>query len=489
MALPDKFHLAATNLASEFTLTSSRTVSSDYPIANLYDQRSGIFAAFDMTAQTALNIYGTDATAWDINCLSLHNHTITNGSWRVRLYSGESQAGELLYDSGSAYADFDGTNDTSTTSDTASNSVTGDFTAIVCIALDDITPAATQAVFSKWEPTGNQRAFQVNIRTGGQIAVESTPDGTSGSSVSCVTTSTLATAAAADGSPIWLKVDYDVNNGASGRTMTVRYSLQPSTTDLEDLTWTTLQAITQAGVTTIYDSTAALTVAALTSLSSPFAGQIYRAVLKNGIDGTTVSDFDPHRWTSGTTFGSSVSGETWTLNNGASVVASGESIEHPYASANNWKSNLSKWFDTVSAKSFQIDVTVSGTLNNQILIDKLFLGEAISADSGQSRESSVTIEDGSIQLPKADGGTHTVTMPASRRALIDVPIMGQTDMEAIRAALRTAKRGGDVLMTMDPNDAFGFKEASTAVYRVASDRQLVTTFYNNFPTRIALREN
>ena len=48
-------------------------------------------------------------------------------------------------------------------------------------------------------------------------------------------------------------------------------------------------------------------------------GRIYRAIVRNGINGTTVADFNPNLWTAGTTF-TSTDGRVYTLNGTAAIT-------------------------------------------------------------------------------------------------------------------------------------------------------------------------
>jgi hypothetical protein len=51
----------------------------------------------------------------------------------------------------------------------------------------------------------------------------------------------------------------------------------------------------------------------------PLAGKIFKAEIRNGIDGTLAVDFDPTDWSSGSTWTSSETGEVWTKNGNAYV--------------------------------------------------------------------------------------------------------------------------------------------------------------------------
>ena len=113
----------------------------------------------------------------------------------------------------------------------------------------------------------------------------------------------------------WVRATVDVDNGASGHTITYYTSDDGST-------WTQLgAAIVNAGTASIYAANAKTTVGAYldTGASSPLSGRIYRALVLSGINGTTVLDVDCDAITSGaaTTF-TATTGQTVTINRATS---------------------------------------------------------------------------------------------------------------------------------------------------------------------------
>lgn len=93
-----------------------------------------------------------------------------------------------------------------------------------------------------------------------------------------------------DNSVKWYRFTFDVDNGAGQRTL-ISYRANDSAT--VPTVWTTEATVNGAGTTSIGNSPSPLTVGANSSLAlgtSPFEGTIYRAIIKDGIGGTTVFD-------------------------------------------------------------------------------------------------------------------------------------------------------------------------------------------------------
>ena len=86
----------------------------------------------------------------------------------------------------------------------------------------------------------------------------------------------------------WVKATFDVDNGAGGKT--ARFYTAPDQVD-EPSSWTELgTAQTSAGTTSIYSSNSQLEIGSNLIGGSPATGTIYRAIVRNGIGGTTVFD-------------------------------------------------------------------------------------------------------------------------------------------------------------------------------------------------------
>jgi hypothetical protein len=113
-----------------------------------------------------------------------------------------------------------------------------------------------------------------------------------------------------------VRATIDVNNGASGRTITFY------TADDIDSTWKQLgEPKVQAGVTTIFNSTSVLAVGDRTN-GNTVHGKWLKARVYNGIAGTLVANPDFTAQSEGATSFADSTGKTWTVNGGGTVVIS-----------------------------------------------------------------------------------------------------------------------------------------------------------------------
>jgi len=167
--------------------------------------------------------------------------------------------------------------------DSAALDITGDIDLRVKVAMDDWTPSAAQVLLSKYQydPDG-QRSYSLYLNTAGNLVFSWTTNGLTDISK----TSTVATGVT-DGSTKWVRATLDVDNGASGNTVTF------FTSD-DGTTWTVLGSpVVTAGTTSVYSSTAVLVIgAANTGFDSPARGKFFRAQVLNGIGGTVAFDAD-----------------------------------------------------------------------------------------------------------------------------------------------------------------------------------------------------
>lgn len=144
----------------------------------------------------------------------------------------------------------------------------------------------------KYVTTGNQRSWLAIATSAGKLAFRHSTDGTAAGLV--IQTSSAVIVNEQEGRRAY-RMTLDVNNGAGGRTYTWY------TSDSIDGTWTQVDTATVAGTTSIFSSTAALSVGSgndgLITItgSNPFAGKFYRFQVRNGIGGTLVADFDPNK--------------------------------------------------------------------------------------------------------------------------------------------------------------------------------------------------
>ena len=191
--------------------------------------------------------------------------------------------------------------------DEAALDITGDIDIRVRVALDDWTPASEYALISKWTGTAATDAFYFRVRPTGTLDVQLSSGG-----VQYGRSSTVATGVT-DGATKWVRVTVDVDNGAAGND--VKFWLSD-----DGSSWTQLGAtVTNAGVLTLNTNNEVLQVGTLIATVFPTAGKVYRAIVKNGIDGTTVLDVDTSVLTSGSaTSFTALTGQTVTINRSTS---------------------------------------------------------------------------------------------------------------------------------------------------------------------------
>lgn len=195
-----------------------------------------------------------------------------------------------------------------TTPDSAGLSITGDLEVAWEGALGSWR-ASTDLV-SKYGAAG-QRSWALQVTSAGFVALYWSADGTAllgASSTVAVRASTGRTA---------LKVTLDVNNGAAGRTVT--FWQAPSIGG----TWTQLgDAVVQAGTTSVFDSTAPVTVGKNANTSAAAGLQVVRAVwVVAGIGGTVKANPTASTVTSGASSFTDAAGAVWTVGVGAAVTA------------------------------------------------------------------------------------------------------------------------------------------------------------------------
>jgi hypothetical protein len=163
----------------------------------------------------------------------------------------------------------------------------------------------------KWKAVGNY-SWVFGVTSTGLLNFAWSANGTAFTAKS----STVAVGFTA-GAVGYIGFDFDVDNGASGNTITFF-------TSADGVTWTQLgAAVVTAGVTSIYDSIAVVEIGAIgNGTSENWAGKIYQAQIYNGINGTLAVDFNASRYSGGGTTLTGSTGETWTLNGSAYIPVS-----------------------------------------------------------------------------------------------------------------------------------------------------------------------
>ena len=194
------------------------------------------------------------------------------------------------------------------TPDSVAASITGDIDIDAELALADWSPAVEQRIVGKVTTDASGFSYLFRAQIGNTLQFYYSVNGTTLKSATSSATITFS-------------------DGAFG---SVRVTLNTSTGDVKFYTSTDGSSWNQLGTTqstvasSIFDSLSPVTVGATNSGTDGYlSGKVKRVRIYNGIresGGTLAVDFDPSRWTSGTTFTAST-GETWTINSTGSKPA------------------------------------------------------------------------------------------------------------------------------------------------------------------------
>ena len=226
----------------------------------------------------------------------------------------------LLAHTGTNYLHLPGvTGNYASTPDAAALDITGDIEIVVRVSLADWTPAETYLV-SKYLTTTDQRSYAMGVAASGRIFLRNSADG-----VTTIYRDSSAVPGLTDGVTYWLKATLDVDNGLNQNSARFYYATDQTS---EPLAWTEIgSAVTTTSptstTTSIFQGSSQLDVGSLNAGVSALAtGSVYRAIVRNGIGGTTVFDAD---FTTGITSGaqttfteSSANAATVTINRSTS---------------------------------------------------------------------------------------------------------------------------------------------------------------------------
>lgn len=165
------------------------------------------------------------------------------------------------------------------TPDTPANSVIGDIDIRAKVSLDKWMPSTSMSLVSKWPAAGNRAWTFLVDSTTGLLRFAWSADGTA---VTGNKTSSVAPTVV-DGATLWVRVTLLASTGQA-----------TFYTSADGLTWSQLGSLPSAtGATSIFDSTATLNIGAEQSTTTLFAGYIYYAEVRSGINGPVVAAFDP----------------------------------------------------------------------------------------------------------------------------------------------------------------------------------------------------
>jgi hypothetical protein len=257
------------------------------------------------SAAGSLTVHGTvnSTTAFqvqDASSTNLFSVDTTNQNITIGVTGSSTPVGMSVPGTGTADA---------STPDSAATSVTGGLDLIAKIQPQDWTPSASQTIISKYAATNSQYSYNFSIgNTTGRWVLALSNSGTA---------ATAATASVGpgyvNGTAHWVRATWRASDG--------RVQFFKSE---DGVTWTqvgTDQTISIVTVPSIFDGTANLTVGAAATANNTvqFNGTIYRAQVYSGFSdagGTLKADFNPADAASltSTSWVSSTTGETWTVN-------------------------------------------------------------------------------------------------------------------------------------------------------------------------------
>lgn len=159
--------------------------------------------------------------------------------------------------------------------DSAALSITGDIDLRWYGSLDDWTPATTMALIGK-DNGASQRSYFYAIMASGVVRLYISTTGTSWTSVD-----STASVPVSDGAAIWVRV---TRASATGAVMFY--------TSTDGATWTQLGSAVSTSAGAIFDSSTALSVGTYDGSSWWLRGRVFRAEVRNGINGTVVASPD-----------------------------------------------------------------------------------------------------------------------------------------------------------------------------------------------------
>jgi len=224
--------------------------------------------------------------------------------------------------------------DTIFTANAAANRIIGDIDLRVRINLANYSPTNAVTLLSKISFVSDQRAYWFVLTALGELQLLTYSDGTLGTQTVATSSELIPTTG---GDFVWGRVTLDVDNGASDSDTTFFTAdgnlIKPVASDFTQLGLVR----NSGGVLSIFASSARVEIgSAALATTSLIRGNVPRAQIFNGIDGTLAVEFNAADYinkTSDTQFPSSVTGEIWELSGDSFIQNTGKTVVHSIGSA------------------------------------------------------------------------------------------------------------------------------------------------------------
>lgn len=265
-------------------------------------------------------------------------------TWRTTHYCAE------VRDTDQAYVSFPGASGAYVSAPDNDAYTLTNLEIVARVRLVDWTPSTPPVIMSLFKSDPN-RNWRLYINTSGQMVFEYTPTGLN----SGIRTRTSTAPGFVDAVTYWVKVTLEDNVGGLNRTS----FYWAADAQVEPTSWTAVgSSTTGASFGGFPNIVSTLELGSNEAgVSNRLNGRIYFAALRNGVDGTTVAEFNPDEdaLIGNTEFLSSTTGETWTIN-GAAVLNTLSSETKVMES--NYFPNVNEWYSgsfSISAKSLSTD--------------------------------------------------------------------------------------------------------------------------------------
>lgn len=194
------------------------------------------------------------------------------------------------------------------TPDSAANSITGDIDVRVRLRRKKLAPSSFQTLIAK--AGSDNTSFSLRLKPDTGLDLILSEDGLTANRVFKGSGDKLNTFYGNDDE---FEIRFTIDFTASELKFWHRIEEQDA--------WLQLGSAATPGVTALFDATSALGIGGESDGSLPANGGILRAQMYNGIDGTLAVDFNASDTIMGdTSFVSSTTGETWTINGSDAVL-------------------------------------------------------------------------------------------------------------------------------------------------------------------------